>query len=148
MALRVVYAFKGPKKNLCPGSSREGEHTTFSIRVFSRFDPTPQPYFGSYSRFLLVRGPSRCPTCPPARAHNAKNDPLEHSQGRVGVRRPEAVTGQRRRCHCLSRRHPGEHRTLSENTPVSINHPGLRLRDRALPVTERHRTPSGKHSGL
>ena len=45
---------------------------------------------------------------------------LEHSRGRDGVRRPEAISVECRRCHCLTRRHPGEHRTLPENVAVCI----------------------------
>ena len=68
-------------------------------------------------------------------------DALEHSQGRDGVRRSKAVPCQRRRCHCLSRRHPIEHRPLSEHAPVCIHSFGLRLWDRALLSTERYGAP-------
>ena len=37
---------------------------------------------------------------------------------------------------------------LSENAPVCINPPGLYVWNWALPVTERHGTPSRKHPGL
>ena len=52
------------------------------------------------------------------------------------VRRSKAVPGQRRRRHRLARRHPQQHLSLSEDTPVCINPSGLSLRDRDLPRPE------------
>ena len=57
--------------------------------------------------------------------------PEQHSQGRDRVQRSKAVPGQRQRRHRLTRRHPQQHRSLSEDTPVCINPSGLRLRVRA-----------------
>ena len=79
---------------------------------------------------------------------SASPDMLEHSQGRDGVRRSKAVPGQRRRHHRLARRHPQQHRSLSEDAPVCINPSGLRLWDWALPRPERHGPPPGPCPGL
>ena len=57
---------------------------------------------------------------------SAGPDTLEHSQGRDRVRRSKAVPGQRRRRHRLARRHPQQHRSLSEDAPVCIIPSGLR----------------------
>ena len=77
---------------------------------------------------------------------SAGPDTLEHSQGRDGVRRSKAVPGQRRRRHLLARRHPQQHRSLSEDARVCIIPSGLRVR--ALPRPERLGPPPGQCPGL
>ena len=75
-------------------------------------------------------------------------DALEHSQGRDGVPRSNAIPSQSRRCNCFPCRHPQQHRSLPEDAAIRLYAAGLCLRVRALPRPERHDPPPGQYPGL
>ena len=61
---------------------------------------------------------------------------------------PKTILGECWRRDCLARRHPKQHRSLSENAAVRIHTIGFLVRDWAVPVTERHGTPPRQCKGL
>ena len=76
---------------------------------------------------------------------------LRHVQISLALERdltPKTILGECSRLDFLAHRHPKQHRSLSENSAVRIHTIGFRVRDWALPVTERQGTLPRQCTGV